>query len=123
MAMVHRNRKKHVCLLLTCYCYFLSRDYVPAADDRRYLTASGKLRTGSLIPEQISWDHWKLALGLAWNRLMVALRHRHSRYCCGLELGKGRRDFRDWHCGALHHCAYAFARMRFPGKATLLKGI
>ena len=43
----------------------------------------GNFATGSLIPEQISWDHWKLALGLVWNRLMVALRHRHSRYCCG----------------------------------------
>ena len=42
----------------------------------------GNFATGSLIPAQISWDHWKLALGFR-NRLMVALRHRHSRYCCG----------------------------------------
>ncbi len=49
---------------------------------------------------------------------MVALRHRHSRTAVAVELGKGRRDFRDWHCGLSTTCAYAFARMRFPGKAT-----
>lgn len=43
----------------------------------------GNFATGSLIPEQISWDHWKLALGLAWNRLMVALHRRRFRYCYG----------------------------------------
>ena len=43
----------------------------------------GNFATGSLIPEQISWDHWKLALGFSVEQLMVALRHRHSRYCCG----------------------------------------
>lgn len=25
-----------------------------------------------------------------------------------MELGKGRRDFRDWHCGALHHLRLRF---------------
>ncbi len=56
----NRNRKKLVYLLLTCYCSFYRSDYVPAADGRRYLAASGNFATGSLIPEQISWDHWKL---------------------------------------------------------------
>ncbi len=51
----------------------------------------GNFATGSLIPEQISWDHWKLALGAV-----------------AMELGKGRRDFRDWHCGALHHLRLRF---------------
>ena len=51
----------------------------------------GNFATGSLIPEQISWDHWKLALGFSV-----------------VELGKGRRDFRDWHCGALHHLRLRF---------------
>ncbi len=26
---------------------------------------SGNFATGSLIPEQISWDHWRLALGMS----------------------------------------------------------
>ncbi len=112
----------------------------------------GNFATGSLIPEQISWDHWKLALGFSveqadgritpppfqggritpppfpvllwlWNSVKVA----------GISaIGIVAVSFRDWHCGALHHlrlrrlsttCAYAFARMRFPGKATLLKGM
>ena len=44
MAMVNRNRKSTFVLLLTCYCYFYRGDYVPAADGRRHLAASGELR-------------------------------------------------------------------------------
>ncbi|WP_059258081.1 maltose ABC transporter permease MalG [Escherichia albertii] len=53
----------------------------------------GNFATGSLIPEQISWDHWKAGISAIG---IVALSTT---------------------------CAYAFARMRFPGKATLLKGM
>ena len=56
----------------------------------------GNFATGSLIPEQISWDHWKLALGFSVEQAVA------------VELGKGRRDFRDWHCGALHHLRLRF---------------
>ncbi len=103
---------------------FYRGDYVPAADGRRYLAASGKRATGSLIPEQISWDHWKLALGFSveqadgritpppfpvllwlWNSVKVA-----GISAIGI-------------VALSTTCAYAFARMRFPGKATLLKGM
>ncbi len=47
---------------------------------------------------------------------MVALRHRHPGTAVAVELGKGRRDFRDWLVALSTTCAYAFARMRFPGK-------
>lgn len=40
-----------------------------------------------------------------------------------MELGKGRRDFRDWHCGALHHLRLRFRPYALSGKATLLKGM
>ena len=75
----------------------------------------GNFATGSLIPDTISWEHWRLALGFSvehadgrvtpppfpvllwmWNSIKVA---------------------------GITTCAYAFARMRFPGKATLLKGM
>lgn len=84
----------------------------------------GNFATGSLIPEQISWDHWKLALGFSveqadgritpppfpvllwlWNSVKVA-----GISAIGI-------------VALSTTCAYAFARMRFPGKATLLKGM
>ena len=81
----------------------------------------GNFATGSLIPEQISWDHWKLALGFSveqadgritpppfpvllwlWNSVKVA-----GISAIGI-------------VALSTTCAYAFARMRFPGKATLI---
>ena len=84
----------------------------------------GNFATGSLIPENISWEHWKLALGFSvehadgrvtpppfpvllwlWNSVKVA-----TITAIGIVTLSTT-------------CAYAFARMRFPGKATLLKGM
>ncbi len=75
----------------------------------------GNFATGSLIPEQISWDHWKLALGFSveqadgritpppfpvplwlWNSVKVA-----GISAIGI-------------VALSTTCAYAFARMRFP---------
>jgi ABC-type maltose transport system permease subunit len=64
----------------------------------------GNFATGSLIPEQISWDHWKLALGFS----VEQADGRIPGTAVAVELGKGRRDFRDWHCGALHHLRLRF---------------
>ena len=85
---------------------------------------SGNFATGSLIPDEISWEHWKLALGFSvehadgrvtpppfpvllwlWNSIKVA-----GITAIGI-------------VALSTTCAYAFARMRFPGKATLLKGM
>ena len=85
---------------------------------------SGNFATGSLIPDEISWEHWKLALGFSvehadgrvtpppfpvllwlWNSVKVA-----TITAIGIVTLSTT-------------CAYAFARMRFPGKATLLKGM
>lgn len=84
----------------------------------------GNFATGSLIPDNISWEHWKLALGFSvehadgrvtpppfpvllwlWNSVKVA-----TITAIGIVTLSTT-------------CAYAFARMRFPGKATLLKGM
>ena len=85
---------------------------------------AGNFATGSLIPEQISWEHWRLALGFSvthadgrvtpppfpvllwlWNSVKIA----------GISaLGI---------VALSTTCAYAFARMRFAGRASLLKGM
>ncbi|AIX75740.1 MAG: maltose ABC transporter permease MalG [Mixta calida] len=84
----------------------------------------GNYAIGSLLPEHISWDHWKLALGFSvthengsvtpppfpvllwlWNSVKVA-----AITAVGI-------------VALSTTCAYAFARMRFRGKATLLKGM
>ena len=79
--------------------------------------------TGSLIPDTISWEHWRLALGFS-------VEHADGRVTpppfpgpncgCGTRL---RSPGSPRSVSSLSTtCAYAFARMRFPGKATLLKG-
>ncbi|MCU5772642.1 maltose ABC transporter permease MalG [Erwiniaceae bacterium BAC15a-03b] len=84
----------------------------------------GNYSIGSLLPEQVSWDHWKLALGFVithengsvtpppfpvllwlWNSVKVA-----AITATGI-------------VALSTTCAYAFARMRFRGKASLLKGM
>ncbi|MBK0366436.1 maltose ABC transporter permease MalF, partial [Salmonella enterica] len=84
----------------------------------------GNFATGSLIPDKISWEHWRLALGFSvehadgrvtpppfpvllwlWNSVKIA-----GITAIGI-------------VALSTTCAYAFARMRFPGKATLLKGM
>lgn len=85
---------------------------------------SGNFATGSLIPEQISWDHWRLALGMSvthadgsvtpppfpvllwlWNSIKIAVITAIGIVTLSTT------------------CAYAFARMRFRGKSTLLKSM
>lgn len=69
----------------------------------------GNFATGSLIPEQISWDHWKLALGFSVEQADGRITPPPFPVLLWLwKLGKGRRDFRDWHCGALHHLCLRF---------------
>lgn len=84
----------------------------------------GNFATGSLIPDQISWEHWKLALGMSvthadgsvtpppfpvmlwlWNSIKIALITAMGIVALSTT------------------CAYAFARMRFRGKSALLKGM
>ncbi|CDG19318.1 maltose ABC transporter permease MalG [Xenorhabdus doucetiae] len=84
----------------------------------------GNFATGNLIPETISWEHWKLALGYRvessdghvvlppfpvmqwlWNSVKVAFITATGIVALSTT------------------CAYAFARMRFRGKGTLLKGM
>lgn len=84
----------------------------------------GNFATGSLIPAQISWEHWKLALGMSvthadgsvtpppfpvmlwlWNSVKIAVITAIGIVTLSTT------------------CAYAFARMRFRGKDTLLKSM
>jgi len=85
---------------------------------------AGNFATGSLIPDQISWEHWRLALGFSvqhadgsvtpppfpvllwlWNSVKIA-----AISALGI-------------VALSTTCAYAFARMRFKGRASLLKGM
>ncbi|HBQ78063.1 MAG TPA: maltose transporter permease, partial [Erwinia persicina] len=78
----------------------------------------GNFATGSLIPDQVSWDHWKLALGISvtnsdgsltpppfpvllwlWNSIKIA-----GITAVGI-------------VALSTTCAYAFARMKFRGKS------
>ncbi len=84
----------------------------------------GNFATGSLIPEHISWDHWKLALGVAvtnsdgsvtpppfpvllwlWNSVKIA-----GVTAVGI-------------VALSTTAAYAFARMKFRGKSPVLKAM
>ena len=84
----------------------------------------GNFATGSLIPDTISWEHWKLALGISvtgpdgsvtpppfpvllwlWNSIKVAVTTAIGILALSTT------------------CAYAFARMKFRGKSSLLKGM
>ena len=84
----------------------------------------GNLALGDLIPKQISWEHWQVALGFdvvhadgsvtpppfpvllwLWNSIKVA-----TITSIGIVTLSTT-------------CAYAFARMKFKGKKTLLQGM
>ncbi len=84
----------------------------------------GNFATGSLIPQTISWEHWALAFGFSyqgtdgvlmepqfpvllwlWNSVKVAL----LSALIGVVLSTT--------------CAYAFARMRFMFKNTMMNGL
>lgn len=103
---------------------FYRRDYVPAANGYRYLAARRQLRDRQPDPGYHLREHWRLALGFSvehadgrvtpppfpvllwlWNSIKVA-----GITAIGI-------------VALSTTCAYAFARMRFPGKATLLKGM
>lgn len=43
----------------------------------------GNFATGSLIPESISWEHWRLALGFSVEHADGRVTPPPSRYCCG----------------------------------------
>ncbi|MGR3806980.1 maltose ABC transporter permease MalG [Pasteurella testudinis] len=84
----------------------------------------GNLAIGDLIPQQISWEHWQLALGMEvtnadgsitkppfpvllwlWNSIKIA-----GISAIGI-------------VALSTTCAYAFARMKFKGKKTILQGM
>lgn len=84
----------------------------------------GNLAIGDIIPQQISWEHWQLALGIdvvnadgsvtkppfpvllwLWNSVKVA-----GISAIGI-------------VALSTTCAYAFARMKFKGKKTILQGM
>ncbi|KGQ70314.1 maltose transporter permease [Chelonobacter oris] len=84
----------------------------------------GNLAIGDIIPQHISWEHWRLALGMEvvnadgsvtkppfpvllwlWNSIKVA-----GISAVGIVVLSTT-------------CAYAFARMKFKGKKTILQGM
>ncbi len=84
----------------------------------------GNLAIGELIPQQISWEHWQLALGIdvvnadgsiskppfpvllwLWNSIKIA-----GISSIGI-------------VALSTTCAYAFARMKFKGKKTILQSM
>ncbi|MDU4265667.1 MAG: maltose ABC transporter permease MalG [Enterobacter hormaechei] len=122
MAMVQPKSQK--LRLLATLLIFIAAIMFPLLMVIAISLRSGNFATGSLIPDEISWEHWKLALGFSvehadgrvtpppfpvllwlWNSVKVA-----TITAIGIVTLSTT-------------CAYAFARMRFPGKATLLKGM
>lgn len=75
----------------------------------------GNFATGSLIPEKISWEHWRLALGFSVEHADGRVTPPLPGSVMAVELGENRRDHRNGHRGAIHHlclrlCPYALPR-------------
>lgn len=74
----------------------------------------GNFATGSLIPDKISWEHWRLALGFSvehadWSGNAASL----PSPAVAVELGENRRYYRHRHRGALHHLRLRFRTNAF----------
>ncbi len=125
MAMVHA-RSRYLRLVLTHLLLlgFIAMIIFPLLMVLAISLRAGNFATGSLIPEHISLDHWRLALGFSvqhpdgsttpppfpvlwwlWNSVKVA-----AITAVGIVTLSTT-------------CAYAFARMRFRGKNSLLNGM
>ena len=76
----------------------------------------GNFATGSLIPESISWEHWRLALGFS-------VEHADGRVtppplpgpAVAVELHQGGRHYRHWHRRALYYLRLRFCPYALPG--------
>jgi maltose/maltodextrin transport system permease protein len=84
----------------------------------------GNFATGSIIPDQVSWDHWKLALGMAVTNADGSVTPPPFPVMLWLLNSVKIAVITAIGIVALSTtCAYAFARMRFRGKSTLLKSM
>ncbi|STY64756.1 Maltose transport system permease protein malG [Mannheimia haemolytica] len=99
-------------------------NYFPFINGDWHFVTTGNLAIGDIIPSQISWEHWQAALGFdvthadgtvtpppfpvlrwLWNSIKVA-----TITSIGIVTLSTT-------------CAYAFARMKFKGKKTILQGM
>jgi len=62
---------------------------------------AGNFATGSIIPEHISWEHWRLALGFSVQHADGSVTP--PPFPVLLWLGQDRGYQRNGHCGAVHH--------------------
>ncbi len=74
--------------------------------------------TGGTIPDTISWEHWRLALGFSVEHADGASRHRRSRSCCGRNSIKVAGITAIGIVALSTTCAHAFRPYALPGKAT-----
>lgn len=84
----------------------------------------GNLAIGDLIPAKISWEHWKLALGMDVINADGSVIH--PPFPVLLWLWNSIRIATLTSLGIVTlstTCAYAFARMKFKGKKTLLQSM
>ncbi len=66
MAMVQpKSQKARLFFTLLLLLLFIAAIMFPLLMVVAISLRQGNFATGSLIPEQISWDHWKLALGFS----------------------------------------------------------
>ncbi|GEK72100.1 MULTISPECIES: maltose ABC transporter permease MalG [Halomonas] len=84
----------------------------------------GNFATGSLIPERFSLEHWALALGIPWERTDGTVVQPPFPVLLWLWNSIKVAMASSLMILALSTTsAYAFARMRFKGKAPILKGM
>lgn len=74
----------------------------------------GNFATGSLIPDKISWEHWRLALGFSVEHADGRVTPPPFPVLLWLwKLGENRRYYRHRHRGALHHLRLRFRTNAF----------
>ena len=79
---------------------------------------SGNFATGSLIPDEISWEHWKLALGFSVEHADGRVTPPPFPVLLAVELGEGSNHHRDRHRDALHHLCLCLRPHAFPGQSN-----
>lgn len=84
----------------------------------------GNLAIGEIIPKEISWEHWSLALGIPFTNADGSISTPPFPVLLWLYNSVKIALITSVGIVALSTtCAYAFARMKFKGKATILKSM
>ncbi len=77
----------------------------------------GNFATGSLIPDQISWEHWRLALGFSVEHADGRVTRHLPGSAVVVELGESGRDHRHRYRGAVHDLRLCLRPYALPGQS------